>query len=136
MTGTTELVLTCPREVSLDLIDQRLARPAIRADRVDVDLVTAIVVGAVSAGTTVVVTEVTKAAVKGVVAAIRKWLGASKTGAKVTVTLVAPSRRIEIDLSAESPESFVELEQLALEAFTTAALQASTALTEEPTDGP
>ncbi|GAA3871241.1 hypothetical protein GCM10022381_12940 [Leifsonia kafniensis] len=130
----SELFVTVPHEVSIELVEKRLARPAFRPDRVDVDLLPAIIIGAVSAATTVVVTEVTKATIKGIVAAIRRWAGKAAQGSEVTITVATQTTaRATVLVSADSDRSFDELEETLFDAFTRAEPQVKITVTDEQT---
>jgi len=68
------LILTLPRELAETLIETGEAAPYLRESRIDPTLVSAVVVAAATAATTVIVTEFTKAIGERIAGAIRDWM--------------------------------------------------------------
>lgn len=105
-TNSLDLILSVPKDLAAELVAEAGASPHIRETRVDPDTASTILVAVASAGSTVIVTEITREGIQSVVRIIRRWLERKPTEA------ASESLSIRTDELVRSKVDIGEIEEI------------------------
>jgi hypothetical protein len=103
----SSLLLTCPKDLAVELIESEVAELYIRETRTDPTLLTAIVVAGSTAGTTVIITSFTKGVVERLAGKLGAWFHRQGSDTQVQIVVQSDGKTVTktIKITATASES-------------------------------
>src|SRR5215469_1808917 len=107
MMRNSSLLVTCPKELAVELIESEVADLYIRETRTDPTLLTAIVVAGTTAGTTVIINSLTKGVMERLARKLRAWFHRQGENRQVQIVVQNDGKKVTrtIEITATVSES-------------------------------
>jgi hypothetical protein len=99
-----EVLLEFPSELAYELMEQDVVWPYVREERIDLELVPAVVLSVSTAVSTVVTTKLSEGVVDSITRAVRGWLKRRKEGDRPTLRSPKAGAMLVIDTDTTDEE--------------------------------